>query len=423
MKNIILRILLLSFGIALFTMCVPPSDGPDPAVLAEERRLDSLRQVRCPRLLSSAAEYYKNRDWKSTVRVYNEVVELGCDRGDEENVYLFYAIAYEPMGHFDSSEYVLIKGLQKLPDNLPLRKRLAYAYEKQGKIDQMISEWEKIIVLDSTDVETMMNLIDVYKDRENWDDVILIARQVLEVDPANEESISALATGIKKTGGDPMDTYIKQVDDYPDNVSYKINLAQRLIDAGRAAEAVNYIRDGLIIEPDSKPLHRLLGEAYYNDNQLDEASKAYEKLFNLDPRDVQLAITISEINVLDNEYAKAIRWADKAISIETNNGGNAYGQKGNVYYKSFGACRSTAINTNDRIVAALALKYFKMAADNGTRKFYVNQKWLEDNYKDVIFRKQEWFMLTPEQQRKGYVEATSECYDWIEEKLMKDGSW
>ena len=51
-------------------MCVPPnntSTSDDSA--ADQAYWDSVRTVMCPRKMSSAAEYYKNRDWESTVRI------------------------------------------------------------------------------------------------------------------------------------------------------------------------------------------------------------------------------------------------------------------------------------------------------------------------------------------------------------------
>ena len=60
-------------------MCVPPQDGTGGDFAKEKARLDSLRDVRCPRLMSSAAEYYRNRDWKQTIRVYSEITDLSCD--------------------------------------------------------------------------------------------------------------------------------------------------------------------------------------------------------------------------------------------------------------------------------------------------------------------------------------------------------
>ena len=87
------------FAIAIFiTMCAPPA----PEISAdeiEEARQDSIRKVRCPRVFSSAAEFYKNRDWENTVKVYGELTDLGCDREDPKEVYLYYAIAYESVSY------------------------------------------------------------------------------------------------------------------------------------------------------------------------------------------------------------------------------------------------------------------------------------------------------------------------------------
>ena len=100
-------------------MCTPPSNtGAD--ALADKQKLDSLRNLRCPRLMSSAAEYYRNRDWKQTVKIYGEITTLDCDEWNPvyappQEIYQYYAIAYEQMGRFDSAEYVLLDGLQKLP--------------------------------------------------------------------------------------------------------------------------------------------------------------------------------------------------------------------------------------------------------------------------------------------------------------------
>ncbi len=422
MKKIIFQIVFIALGAALFTMCVPPSEDVDAAALAEERRLDSLRQVRCPRLLSSAAEYYKNRDWESTTNVYNDIVELGCDRGEEEEVYLYYAIAYEFLSKYDSAEYVLTKGLQKLPDNLPLLKRRAYIFEKLGKIDFEIIEYEKIIELDSTDTATMIDLARLYGQQGDYRSQIDVLRKLLNVDAGNEDAQNEMVIALENAGLDPLDFKIQRVKDYPENISYKINLARLLMEKGRTSEAIDHIKDGIRLEANSKPLYRLLGEAYFDFNDMPNASDAYEQLFKLDPRDAQLAIIISEVNILDSNYGKAMQWADKAISINGQKG-DAHGQKGNVYYKSFSNCRTSSITNDDRIIASLALIYLRKADELGSRKFNGNKRWLEENEKDVLFRRQEWFMLTPEQQNKGYVTPGTECYDWIDEKLMKDRSW
>ena len=65
------------FGVTLFYMCVPPEQGSSQTA-EDKAKIDSLRKVRCPRLMSSAAEYYRNRDWKQTVKIYKEITSLNC---------------------------------------------------------------------------------------------------------------------------------------------------------------------------------------------------------------------------------------------------------------------------------------------------------------------------------------------------------
>jgi len=63
-------------------MCVPPSSSPKDNTEAEQAKLDSLRQLKCPRFMSSAAEYYRNRNWRETVEMYSQIIEWGCDEYD-----------------------------------------------------------------------------------------------------------------------------------------------------------------------------------------------------------------------------------------------------------------------------------------------------------------------------------------------------
>ena len=142
-------------------MCVPPSSGPEDNSVAEQAKLDSLRLLKCPRFMSSAAEYYRNRNWRETVEMYSQILELGCDVYDPvlappEEIYQYYAIGHEYLGEFSESEKVILKGLQKLPQNVNLRKRLAYSYKKQNKMDQYINEMERIVDLTENDTNLMM---------------------------------------------------------------------------------------------------------------------------------------------------------------------------------------------------------------------------------------------------------------------------
>ena len=62
----------MAMGVLFLSMCVPP-ESSDKGRGKDKAKLDSLRQFKCPRLMSSAAEYYRNRDRKQTVRIYKEI--------------------------------------------------------------------------------------------------------------------------------------------------------------------------------------------------------------------------------------------------------------------------------------------------------------------------------------------------------------
>jgi tetratricopeptide (TPR) repeat protein len=401
-------------------MCVPPSDSLESDNNEKEQAYwDSVRAVMCPRKMSSAAEYYKNRDWESTVRIYGDIVKYRCDQDDPEEVYQYYAIAFEYLGKFDSSEYVLLKGLQLLPDNINLRKRLAYSYKKQGKLDQEIMEYSRLSDLIPDDITVKTELAKLYGEQDLYDDQIDILRQILDLDPNNENAQGDIARVYELTGRDPLQIYGERFRNNPDNVSYGLDFAERLLNADRSEDAIDVLKQVIRQDKTSKVAYRKLGLAYDRADRYDEASSAYEELHALDIRDFKVAIQVSDVNIAAGNYGKAMRWAEKAIT--SSKSGEAYGQRGNVYYKAFQECRTADISDDDRIIASLAHQSFVKADENDYRRFHNSMLWLEEN--EVLFGRTHWFMLDPKMQKLGYVKPDTECYNWVEKKLDKDPNW
>ena len=401
-------------------MCVPPSDSLESDNNEKEQAYwDSVRAVMCPRKMSSAAEYYKNRDWESTVRIYGDIVKYRCDQDDPEEVYQYYAIAFEYLGRFDSSEYVLLKGLQLLPDNINLRKRLAYSYKEQGKGEQEIMEYSRLSDLIPDDISVKTELAKLYGDQSLYDDQIDILRQILDLDPNNENAQGDIARVYELTGRDPLQIYEERFRNNPDNVSYGLDFSERLLNADRPEDAIDVLKQVIVQDKTSKVAYRKLGLSYDRAGLYDNASTAYEELHALDPRDHKVAIQVSDVNIAAGKYGKAMRWAEKAIT--SSKSGEAYGQRGNVYYKAFQECRSVDISIDDRIIASLAHESFKLAEENNYRRFHNSLLWLEEN--EVLFGRSQWFMLDANKKKQGYIKPDTECYKWVEKKLEKDASW
>ena len=415
----------IAVGMFFMIVCVPPEKGGSN--LAQDRaKLDSLRNVRCPRLMSSAAEYYRNRDWKQTVKIYKEITTLDCDEWNPvyappQEIYQYYAIAYEQMGKFDSSEFVLLDGLQKLPNNVELRKRLAYAYKKQGELDQEIIEYERLVDMVPDDLSVMNDLSKLYKENERFDDQIFILEKILKLDESNEIAQSELAMAFESSGRDPLDIYRKRYENNPDNLSYGLDYSDRLNQVDRFEDAIPILKNVIRQDPSSKLAYRKLAEASKSIDDLDGAAVAYQELFKIDPRDGRIAIDISDIHLENNDYRQALRWADKAASLFTSSG-DGFGQKGKVYYYGWDAFRQNPFTTDDRIVAKLAFDYFIKAEKKGFRGFS-KSTWMEENAKDLLYGKAQWFMAEDKVKRNRSISTSSPEYDWVTESLRAEDGW
>ena len=419
------KILSIAVGMFFIIVCVPSEKGGSN--LSQDRaKLDSLRKVRCPRLMSSAAEYYRNRDWKQTVKIYKEITTLDCDEWNPvyappQEIYQYYAIAYEQMGKFDSSEFVLLDGLQKLPNNVELRKRLAYAYKKQGELDQEIIEYERLVDMVPDDISVMNDLSKLYKENERFDDQIFILEKILKLDESNEIAQSELAMAFESSGRDPLDIYRKRYENNPDNLSYGLDYSDRLNQVDRFEDAIPILKNVIRQDPSSKLAYRKLAETSKAIDDLDGAANAYEELFKIDPRDIRIAIDISDVHLENNDYRQALRWADKAASID-NSSGEGVGQKGKVYYYGWDAFRQNPFTKDDRIVAKLAFDSFYKAENKGFRGFS-KSTWMEENSKDLLYGKAQWFMAEDKVKRNRSISTSSPEYDWVTESLKAEDGW
>jgi len=419
------KILIILLSLTILTMCVPPQKNNNETA-ENKAKLDSLRKVRCPRLMSSAAEYYRNRDWKQTVKIYKEITSLNCDEWNAiyappQEIYQYYAIAYEQLGRFDSSEFVLLDGLQKLPKNIELRKRLAYSFKKQGKLDQEIIEYERLIEMAAEDVSIMNDLSKLYKENKRFDDQIFILEKILEIDGNNEIAQSELAMAFENSGKNPLDVYRKRYEDNLDNLSYGLDYADRLVQVDRYKDAIPILKEVIRQDPSSKLAYRKLGEANISDDKLKNAASAYEELFKIDPRDSRVAINISNIYLDNGDYRQALKWADKSSSLD-NSSGEGFGQKGKIYYFGWENFRQNPFTTDDRIVAKLSYDYFVKAEKKGFRGFS-KKEWLNENSKDILYGKAQWFMASDKVKRSRNISPFSSDYEWITESLKAENNW
>ena len=102
---------------------------------------------------------------------------------------------------------------------------------------------------------------------------------------------------LEKVGEDPLE-YIRELfERNPENTAYGLDFADRLISANRPEEAVNVLKKVIRFDRNSKIAYRKLAQAYYEIDDLENASIIYEDLLKLDSRDLHIIVQASKVYI------------------------------------------------------------------------------------------------------------------------------
>ena len=383
------------------------------------------QEDRCPELSSSSAEYYRSSNWELSAQSYSQLMELKCDQWNSDwvnvdDVYLYWSIALQNLGKFEESEDVLTKGLDELPENTTLMTRLAYAYKKQGKIDEMIIEYERLMDSGSDDTDSLRDLANAYGKQGRVDEQISVLKKILNIDPNNSSVQSELARVYEDSGEDPLEIFKARFEDSPENASYAVEYAEKLISNGDTDDAIDVLENTLIYNRDNSMVYMSLSKAYNENADFEEAIEILEELFNLDKNNFRVALLISINSIEIDDFESAYEWGQKSMKISRNNA-ESLAHMGNLYYKSMQTCRGDNFSRSDKIVASLAHEYFVKAENKGNSKYFKQKNWLEEN--EVLFSYADWFMTDKDIQASGKVFPSGKCYDWVSESLAKQSDW
>ena len=77
---------------------------------------------------------------------------------------------------------------------------------------------------------------------------------------------------------------------------------------------------------------------------------------------------------------------------------------------------------DDRIIAKLAYDYFTKAEKKGFKGFS-KSSWMQENAKDILYGKAQWFMAEDKVKRSRNISTTSSDYDWVTESLKAEDGW
>ena len=422
-RKVVVLLLFVVFGL-LFVNCVPPpaTKTSSSAKTAEAEKKD-YDKSQCMRYLSFAQGYYQNQDWKSVIRNYKKMIEIGCEEDFAEQIYPYLGRAYRELRtegdqYLDSAAFVYQRGLEYTPSNVSIRKNLAYIYKLQGETNLEIRENEKLSERDPENIQYYKDLCKLYFKVERYEDVVWAAGQILEIEPNNEQAINDRMLAYQKLGKNVIEVQKEAWEKNPTEktgVDYSIALENEQ----NYAAAIEVLKQLSVTNPGSYDIWNRLALNYKNLNDYQNVIKTYTHIATkISVRDLDVVAEIVNAELKLGNFTNAYTWAKKAKTL------NAQSQIslkiiGDVYYEAAeNQVSSRDMNFEDKLVYKLAYDYYTKASAKGEFSVKSRIDYLKE-YR--IPSSEDWFMNKYDSSgndRTSFKPAL-DCYNWIEEAASK----
>ncbi|HRU46239.1 MAG TPA: tetratricopeptide repeat protein [Candidatus Marinimicrobia bacterium] len=373
--------------------CTPPSPESSELVMEQVETKPTIDRDKCDLYLSFAYSYYQNQNWRSAIENYKKMSSFGCEEEYAKDLFPFWGRAYQQLAsensvYLDSALYVYLAGEKYLPNDLFLKKNIAYIYHLQGKIDLEIREYEKMIEIAPDDIELYRTLVKLYISAQRYEDVIYATNGILKINPNDEQALNDRIFAYQKLGRDITTIQKEQWEKNPTNIRYGLEYAAALKQQREYDKALEVYQK--VAELDAKNIEAWsnIADIYFTQkNNYAEALKAYDQILrNISPNDLNILQQAARCCQLLGDFPKGMEYAQKAITIAPNSP-QAYKIRADLYYAAADYYTSgRQITFEDKLV-------YKLAYDD-----YLKVMELGDaSVKSRIDHLKEYLIPTPEE--------------------------
>jgi len=420
LKNIkkkgLVGLLFTAFLYSVLTSCAPKvGDSEDVISAAEKARLDSLARVhdrQCKIWLSTAFEYFKNKDFESSLFNYNKMINGGCTETYGDRIWVYLGNSYRELGYPDSAMLAFETGLKEEPDNISLHENVAFLHQLVGEIDKVISENEIIASLDSTNIARWRKLHDLYFRSAYYEKDLKVLNIIIALDDQDISARNDMVTVVKLLGGDPTELLEGRHMDNPDNPEYLLEYANAVYGAADYSKAVALYEKLLKLDPNHFLALERISASYKTLDNTVKAIQTAKRMLKLRTNDKQVIYDIADLYMLSGQFKTAYSWANKTIGASPKDGRGFY-IRALVLEEISVSCQADrdakVPSIHDKLVYELALDDVNEAAKLGYGPARSRSEFLIQMAPD----KGDIFMHPEKLIPKG------DCYDWIKRSVKR----
>lgn len=158
--------------------------------------------------------------------------------------------------------------------------------EKEGKFDEAIREYQRLIEELGGEKEFFINLGSLYAKKELFDDALHCFTSALQ---------------------------------YGDDYLVHFNIASVLYRQGNYNKAVEHLKLSRTMKPDFSLANLVLGLCFSRMNKMQMAQHCFEEVLNESPDNMVALTALSVISFQKGEFSKAIKYVDRILQNDPNN--------------------------------------------------------------------------------------------------------
>ncbi|WP_413167436.1 tetratricopeptide repeat protein [Capilliphycus salinus ALCB114379] len=205
-------------------------------------------------------------------------------------------------------------------NSVQIHYKLARLMVQQGRIDEAIPYYQKILHNHPTHPSACQELGNIFLKLQRAEEAIACYRQALEIESNQPQIYHNLGEAFSQLENwtEAIDAYRQAIKLRPDFCWSYNNLADIFFKLGQWTEAANTYQQAIQLNPDFGLSHHKLGEVYTKLERWEKAIYAYQNAARLNPDFIWSQFNLGQLLNQQNRWQEAIIPLEKAIELEPN---------------------------------------------------------------------------------------------------------
>ncbi len=245
--------------------------------------IDSILEINMDKIYSRRGSYYSlknvselDREKAELLKKYYSFVHV-TNTGLSHNIHNNLGIAYDKIGKYEDAIKEFEEALRLDPEYIEVHNNLAVTFEKLGRIEEAIEGLQHALRLNPNYVEALSNLGSIYAKSQKYEDAIRELQKASGINPdyAFAHNSLGIVYAEQKKYEEAIEEFKAAIRLAPEHAPSHCNLGEMYLEQGKNDEALKEFQKALELEPEFAEAHFGAGLALYNTGSYDRAAREF----------------------------------------------------------------------------------------------------------------------------------------------------